>query len=108
MLNFKDMFGGLSGMQGQMETIRKRVAAMQITGEAGAGMVKVTVSGEGKMLKVEIDDTLLKTDSKAMLTELIISASNSAQDKSRDAMQHEMKSLLGGMPIPGLDKILGK
>ncbi len=112
MFNIKDMFGNLgnlAGMQAQMAAIQKRVAAMKITGEAGAGMVKVTVNGENKVLKIEIDDSLLNKDSKSMLSELIISAANSAQEKSREAMQHEMKGLLGGLGnIPGLDKMLGK
>jgi nucleoid-associated protein EbfC len=108
MFNLKDVFSNFAGMQSQMETLRKRVAALHITGEAGAGLVKVTVNGEGTMLKVDIDNSLLKEDSKSMLIELIISASNTAQEKSRDAMQHEMKSIMGGIPIPGLDKLLGK
>ncbi len=93
-------------MKEQMEAIRLRVAKMSITGESGAGMVKITVNGEGTITNVKIDPTLLIPAEKDMLEELLISAGNEALRKAREAAAHELKSA-AGLNIPGLEKLFG-
>lgn len=116
--NFSDLFknlggdfgknlGGLQTMKEQMEQAKERLAKMNITGEAGAGMVRVTVNGEGQVQNVHIDPALLTPNDKAMVEELIISATNDASKRAREAVAHEMKSAVGGLPIPGLEKLFG-
>jgi nucleoid-associated protein EbfC len=105
--DFSDMFKNLGAMRGQMEQIKARLARMQIIGEAGAGMVKATVNGEGEVQKVDIDPALLTPNDRVMLEELIVSAVNDASKKARDTVAHEMRSIAGGLPIPGLDKLFG-
>ncbi len=94
-------------MKEQMEAIRQRVARLQVTGEAGAGMVKVTMGGEGQVTDIKIDPELLAKDQKDMLEELLISAANDAMRKTKEAVAHELKSVTGGLNIPGLDKLFG-
>ena len=105
--NFADMFKQFGGLKEQMEQAKERVAKLKICGEAGAGMVSATVSGEGMLMDLKIDDELLKENQKDMLIELLISAVNEANKKAKDAAAHEMKGMVGGLNIPGLDKILG-
>ena len=107
MFNFKDMFQNLGAMKEQMDQIRERVGRLKISGESGAGMVRVTVTGEGTVLDINLDPELLNLPSKAMTEELIVSAVNDAMKKSREALAHEMKQLTGGLPIPGLEKLFG-
>ncbi|MBE7439895.1 MAG: YbaB/EbfC family nucleoid-associated protein [Spirochaetales bacterium] len=104
--NFQDIFKNMGEWKGRMEEIRARVARMQITGEAGAGMVRVQVNGEGLLLKVEIDRAIFGEQDTELLSELIVSATNEAQKKARDAMAHEMSKVTAG--IPGMEKILSQ
>jgi DNA-binding YbaB/EbfC family protein len=106
-MDFSEMFKNLGGLKEQMEQIRGRVARLTVTGESGAGIVKVTCNGEGEVTDVKIDRNLLGPNDNEMLEELIISAVNDALKKTREAVAHEMKSVTGGLNIPGLDKILG-
>lgn len=103
--NFADLFKNLGAMKARAEELQQKMARMHITGEAGAGMVRVTVTGEGNLTAVQIDPALLTARDKEMLEELLVSAVNDAVKKSREAMAHEMKSLAGGMNIPGFDQM---
>lgn len=105
--NFTEIFKNIGAIKEQAEQIRTRMSRMRITGEAGAGMVRVTVSGEGTLTDIKIDPGLLNRESAEMVEELILSATNDAIKKSREAMAHEMKNLTGGIPIPGLEKFFG-
>lgn len=107
MFNFADMFKNLSGLQGQVEEIRKRVARIHVTGDAGAGMVRVEANGEGVILNIHIDPDLMTPEGKGMVEELVISATNDALQKAKEAAAHEMKHVMGGLNIPGLDKLFG-
>lgn len=106
-MNFMDLFKNLGNIKEQMEQIQQRMAKIQVTGEAGAGMVQVTMSGDGKVTNIHIDPGLVGPDGKDMLEELIISATNEALKKTKEAMAHEMKTLTGGMNIPGMEKFFG-
>lgn len=105
--NMSEMFKSLGGLKGQMEDVRKRMARINVVGEAGAGMVKVTLDGDGNAVDIKIEPELLKPEEKDMLEELLLSAFNEAGNKSREALAHEMKGLTGGMNIPGIEKLLG-
>ena len=105
--NFTDILKNLGGLKGQMEQLRERLSKMSVTGEAGAGMVTATVNGEGRLKDIKIDPALLKAEEKDMLEELIISAVNEASKKAKEAVSHEMRSIAGGLPMAGMEKIFG-
>lgn len=107
MLNFAELFKNFSGMQSQIEEVKKRLSRLRVTGEAGAGMVRVTANGEGDVTGINIEKDLLTPEGLDMVEELIISATNDAIKKAREAAAHEMKSALGSMNLPGLDKLFG-
>ena len=107
-MDFSSLMKNFGDMRGKMEEIRKRVSRLQITGEAGAGMVKVTVNGDGVVQDVAIDRTMFtKPEDNGMLEELVMSATNDALKKAREAVAHEMRSITGGLNLPGLDKLFG-
>ena len=104
---FADIFKQVGAVKEQMEAVKERLGRLRVTGEAGAGMVRVTVDGESQVHNIEIDPALLSPDEKDMLEELIISALNDATARAREAAAHEMRSIAGGMNIPGLEKMFG-
>ncbi len=104
--NFSEILKNIGGIKEQMESIRERMSKMTIIGEAGAGMVRVTVNGEGIVTNVEIDPDIVGPEGKDMIEELVLSATNDAIKKAKEAMAYEIKNTTG-MNIPGLDKIFG-
>ena len=106
-MDLGDIFKNFGELRGKMEEVRKRMARMQISGESGAGMVKVTVNGEGQVTDVKLDRAVIGPSDNEMLEELILSATNDALKKAREAVAHEMRSLTGGLPIPGIEKLFG-
>jgi len=106
-MNFADIFKNMGALKSQMEAVQERVKKLSITGEAGAGLVKATLTGEGNVQNIHIDDTLLDPKNKDMLEELLISALNDGSKKVKEAVAHEMKNAAGLGNIPGLDKLFG-
>lgn len=96
------MIGKVRNMQDDMKRMREELENTVIEGESGAGMVKVTMTGDNKLRKIEIDDTIL-TD-KAMMQDLVVAAVNNALDKVQEKLSENMKNIQSGIPnIPGLD-----
>ncbi len=102
------MFGGKGGlgnlmkqaqeMQKNMQEAQEEIAKMEIAGEAGGGMVKVTMTGKHELVKVEIDDSLM--DDKEMLEDLFAAAVNSAARRVEEVTQEKMGGLTAGMNMP--------
>ncbi|HET9962385.1 MAG TPA: YbaB/EbfC family nucleoid-associated protein [Nitrospiraceae bacterium] len=105
----KNPFGNMSGilkqaqaMQEQMARIQEQAAAKTVSGTAGGGIVTVTVNGAMDIVSVKIDPEVIKSGDVEMLQDLVVAAGNDALKKSREMMAEEMKSVTGGMKIPGL------
>lgn len=103
------MFGGKGGlgnlmkqaqeMQKNMEKAQAEIAQLEITGESGGGLVKVTMTGKHELKAVEIDDSVM--DDKEMLEDLIVAAVNSAVVRVEETTQDKMSGLTQGMNLPG-------
>ena len=88
-------------MQDNMKKAQDELAFIEVTAEAGAGLVKVTMTCKHDVKRVEIDPSLL-TDDKDMLEDLIAAAFNAAVRKAEDLSQEKMSKLTAGMPsLPG-------
>jgi DNA-binding YbaB/EbfC family protein len=86
-------------MQDGMKKAQEAIAAMEVEGESGAGMVKVVMTGRHDVKRVTIDPTLLGED-KDMLEDLVAAAFNDAVRKVEIASQEKMAGLTAGMPLP--------
>ena len=86
-------------LQSNMQKAQEELAQLEVIGEAGGGMVKVTMNGKHEVRRVEIDDSLVGDD-KEMLEDLIAAACNDASRKAAEAAQEKMSGLMGGMPLP--------
>lgn len=87
-------------MQTRMQKVQEEVAQMEVTGESGAGMVKITVNGAHNCRRVEIDPSLLTDDDKDMLEDLIAAAYNDASRRLDEAQKEKMSKVTGGMQLP--------
>jgi DNA-binding YbaB/EbfC family protein len=86
-------------MQDKMAKAQEQLAKMEVIGESGAGMVKVTMTGGHSVRRVEIDDSLMEDD-KDMLEDLISAAFNDAVRRVEEQNKEKMGALTGGMQLP--------
>ncbi|CAG1009726.1 MAG: YbaB/EbfC family nucleoid-associated protein [Rhizobiaceae bacterium] len=94
------LMGKAKEMQAKFQAMQDEIATMEATGQAGGGMVKVTISGKFEMKKLDIDPSLFKEDDVEILEDLIIAAHNDAKSKVEQAMQEKTRELTAGLPIP--------
>lgn len=88
-------------MQDNMKKAQDELAFVEVTADAGAGLVKVTMTCKHDVKRIEIDPSLLAED-KDMLEDLVAAAFNAAVRKAEDVSQEKMGKLTAGMPgLPG-------
>lgn len=86
-------------MQENLKRAQEEIARMEITGESGAGLVKITLTGKHQARKVEISPDAFKED-KEFVEDLIAAAINDASQKLEAATQAKMAGVTGGMQLP--------
>ncbi|WNN45411.1 MULTISPECIES: YbaB/EbfC family nucleoid-associated protein [Winslowiella] len=86
-------------MQDKMAQVQEEIAAMEVTGESGAGLVKVTINGAHNCRRVEVDPSLLEDD-KDMLEDLVAAAFNDAARRVGEAQKEKMAAVSSGMQLP--------
>jgi DNA-binding YbaB/EbfC family protein len=86
-------------MQENLKRAQDEIARLEITGESGAGLVKITLTGKHQARKVEISADALKED-KEFLEDLIAAAINDASQKLEAATAQKMAGVTGGMQLP--------
>ena len=86
-------------MQDNMKKMQDQLAAIEVEGQAGAGMVKVVMTCKNDVKRVTIDPSLLGED-KDMLEDLVAAAFNDAVRKAEATTQEKMAGVTAGMPLP--------
>jgi DNA-binding YbaB/EbfC family protein len=100
MKNIAGLMKQASQMQQKMEEMQARLAAAEITGVAGAGMVSLVINGKGEMKSIHIDPKLADPGEMEMLQDLILAASADARRKMEAAAAEEMQKVTGGLNLP--------
>ena len=100
MKNLSQMLKQAQDMQARMAEMQTALGAMEATGQAGGGMVVVTVTGKGEMKRIRIDPKLAAPDEVAILEDLILAAFRDAKAKADARVQEEMAKLSGGLSLP--------
>lgn len=85
--------------QESFKNMQQELATLEVTGEAGAGLVKVVMNGRYQTLKVSIDDSLFKEDKKIM-EELVQAAMCNATTKVEQAQKDKMSGIMSGAGLP--------
>lgn len=86
-------------MQADMQKAQEELARLEVVGESGGGMVKVSMNGKHQVLRVEINEDLIGDD-KEMLEDLVTAAFNDALTKAESMAADRMSSVAGGMQLP--------
>lgn len=97
--NMNELMKQAQAMQEKMQKMQEDVAKLEVTGESGAGLVKVVMNGRHDVRSVNIDSSLLGED-KEILEDLIAAAINDAVRKVESTSQEQMQKLTGGLQMP--------
>ncbi len=87
-------------MQAEMQKAQEEMASLTVTGESGAGMVRVTMTCKHEIRGLEIDDSIVGDD-KEMLEDLIVAAFNDAVRKVEQTVQERFSGMTAGLNLPG-------
>ena len=94
------MMGKVKEMQAKMEKLQADIAALEVEGKSGGGLVTVKLNGKGSMLGLKIDPSLFKEDDVEILEDLIVAAHNDAKERAEAITAEKTKEITAGLPIP--------
>jgi hypothetical protein len=100
MAGMMDLMKQAQAMQAKMQEVQAELERIEVEGQSGGGLVRVTLTAKGQMKGLALDASLLKPDDKDMLEDLIVAAHDEARKKADRLMEERMKSLTAGLPIP--------
>ena len=100
MKNLGQLMKQAQAMQARVAELQERMAAREVEGRAGGGMVVVTMNGKGEVKGVHIDPSLVDPDDVEVLEDLLVTACADAKAKAKAEMAGEMEKLTGGLPLP--------
>jgi hypothetical protein len=99
----KDLMGMMKQaqqLQERMQKMQAELEALEVEGQAGAGLVRVTLNGKGEMRRLKIDPSLMKPEETEILEDLVIAGFQDAKTKVEAAIQAKMQEVAGGLPLP--------
>lgn len=97
--NIGNMMKQAQAMQANMQKVQAEIALIEVVGESGGGMVKVTMTGKHDVKRVQLEQAVI-TEDREMLEDLIAAATNDAVKKVEVAVQVKMQSAMGGLNLP--------
>jgi DNA-binding YbaB/EbfC family protein len=97
--NIGNMMKQAQAMQANMQKVQAEIALLEVVGESGGGMVKVTMTGKHDVKRVQLEPAVVSED-REMLEDLITAAMNDAVKKVEAAVQVKMASAMGGLNLP--------
>lgn len=99
-MDIGEMMKQAAALQSRMAAMQEKIAAIEVEGASGAGMVKVRLNGKGFCQSTSIAPALLKPEDAEVLEDLLAAAINDAKAKLDAAAADEMKSATAGIPLP--------
>ena len=105
MFDMMKMMGKMKEVQARMKEAQDNLVNVRASGESGGGMVKATVNGKRQLISIDVDPSLLKSEDKLVLQDLVVAAVNKAAEEADVLAKEELrKSTEGLLPnIPGMD-----
>ena len=100
MKNLQEMMKQAQAMQSKMAEMQNRLGDIEVEGQSGAGMVKVTLNGRGEARRISVDKAVVDPNEVEVLEDLLVAAVNDAKSKVEAAVQAETQKLTGGLKLP--------
>jgi DNA-binding YbaB/EbfC family protein len=99
-MNLEELMKAAQNVQDQLSKAQDTLDSVEVEGVAGGGLVKVKATAKGRLIGVDIDESLLAPSEKQMLEDLIAAAFNDARAKADAVSQQEMGKMTAGLPLP--------
>ncbi len=100
MKNLGQMMKQAQEMQSRMQEMQDKLSEVEVTGQSGAGMVTVTLTGKGEVRKVKLDPKAVDPEDVEVLEDLIMAAFGDAKAKVEGRIAEETQKLMGGLKLP--------
>ena len=100
MPNFDEIMQMAQNAQAELQKAQDSLEKIEVEGQSGGGMVKIRATAKGRILAVDIDESLLSPSEKTMLEDLIAAALNDARTKADAAAGEEMQKMSSSLPLP--------
>ena len=100
MPDFDEIMKMAQNAQAELQKAQDNLDTIEVEGAAGGGLVKVRATAKGRILGVDLDESLLAPSEKTMLEDLIAAALNDARAKADAAAGQEMQKMSGTLPLP--------
>lgn len=99
----KDLMGlmkSAQAMQSKMAEAQAELERLEVEGQSGGGLVRVTLSAKGQLKALAIDPSLIKADEAEILEDLIVTAHEDARKKAERLTEEKMREMTAGLPLP--------
>ena len=106
-INPLDFLKNAQMLQEQMGVFQEKLAAINVMGSAGGGMVEIELNGRFEVTAVRIAPEAVEGGDIDMLQDLVMAAFSSATEKVQEAIKNEVGAMAGGLNIPGLSGFMG-
>ena len=107
MQNMADLFGKMNEFQQKMQEAQQKLSELEVTAEAGGGMVKVTANGNRQVVSIKLEKDIIDPNDPEMLEDLIIAGINKAISEAdavaKAKLQEVTRGMLPGGGLPGMD-----
>jgi len=100
MNDFSKILDKAKELEAKMKESQEKIKSIKAEGVSGSNSVKVTLNGDGEMIKIEISSEIISED-KSVIEDLIVAAHNNAKDKLKSKTSEEISKVTGGFGIPG-------
>lgn len=100
MKNLGNLMKQAKEMQAKMAAMQAELESHEVTGQSGAGMVRVTLNCKGEMRKLHVDPSLVDPEDKEVMEDLIVAAHADARKKVEAYTAEKMKEMAGGIQLP--------
>ncbi len=100
MKNIGNMLKQAQQMQSKMQEMQEKLSELEIDGQAGGGMVQVTLNGRGEMKAVKLDKSIVDPEEIDVLEDLLVAAYGDAKAKVEAKISEETQEMMGGLKLP--------
>lgn len=100
MPSFEEIMQMAQNAQAELQKAQESLDTIEVEGASGGGLVKIRATAKGRILGVDIDESLLQPSEKTMVEDLIAAAINDARAKADAAAASEMQKMQSSLPLP--------
>ena len=100
MPDFDEIMKLAQNAQAELQKAQDNLDTIEVEGAAGGGLVKIRATAKGRILNIDIDESLLQPSDKTMIEDLVAAAINDARAKADSAAATEMQKMQSGLPLP--------